>query len=1522
MEHHPRVVSLGCAVFAAVLVILSAPAWVGAVHLPGTAARSGAPDRAAVTRLLVKLAPGEVAATVESRVTRRLRSPRGPMRTRPVLRARPGRSRAGLERTLGRLQVVDLPPGQSAADALTAYRQDPGVEYAEIDAVVRVLDTEPDDQKYGTLYGLRNIDAPRAWDVSQGDPSSVVAVVDTGIDYGHPDLAGNLWVNPGEIAGNGIDDDDNGFADDVHGYDFVDEDGDPLDLHGHGTHVAGTIGAVGNNHLGVVGVNWSVRIMALRFLDAEGSGSISDAIRALDYAVQMGARVTNNSYGGGSESQAMREAIAAAQAAGQLFVAAAGNDDRDNDVVAKYPSSYESDNVIAVAAVDENDVLADFSNRGVVSVDLAAPGIDINSTMPTYDAWLTYDFSKDYAKVSGTSMASPHVAGAAALIWSLDPSLRYDEVRARLLATVDPFGYPVATGGRLNVANAMVGLGLGVDPVAPAPVGNLVVDAVTQRTIRLRWTATGDDGASGRAALYDLRVSTSPISDANWDAATLVFNEPSPRAAGVVEVFAADGLFQGTTYYVGLRVMDEAGNYSPLSNVVVATTTPLTPAALALADGDEQLGPSGRDLPRPLEVVVTDATGLGVSGIPVTFTVVDGPPGAFATPGTVITDVDGVAATILTLGTLTPGDIGQTQRIEARTPGLPPIELRAGVHALVDLVGTWAAGPDVLPPDGSVRLIDIAAGDADGDGKRELVLAMYKAGPGQRGELRILESAGDDQLVEIFRYDDPSVLPSTIDYAEVADIDEDGIDEIVLFGRSDPFGLPEQPTIVILESTGDDTFVPAVHPITVPSRVLGNYAIPHSLVIADTNQNGIPEIIGAYGRLGIRVWEHDGPPGVHAYATRLDVAMPATYAEAYGPWEATVGDSDGDGRLEILLGITEFPNDPRFSVRFEYNELTAGYDLKGPIGLIESLDLSEPFPGLATASAVLVLDVDGDGVNEMVAPGTYGCNCAVVFLGKDYGPRPSDACPAGNLSILQATADDVLEPLWSNIGTITCFWHVARQLYASVVARPNALVLPAIATGGTSHVELISLWAANPFDFNDDLLIRIWDAPDGLGTPPLTSTRRLVWDDLDSDGRPELAAILDTAYADQRRLVVFEENLEINGNVAPVLAPIGPKAVAVGQPLVVALSAHDVNQDLLEFAADQLPAGATFDALRRTFEWTPDGAQAGFHVVTFSVSDGTETDQETVQIGVRRDLDGDGIADAPTPDDNCPTTPNANQADQDGDGLGDACDSCPSLAGASQDDGDGDGAGDACDVCPLIADPAQADADRDGRGDACDLCALDPGDDADGDGRCANVDNCPAHGNPQQEDGDADGVGNPCDVCPALADADQRDSDADGVGDRCDGTIDPCAAGSGVLTLKSVRVRYDTAKGDVLDLKGTTTADLGPALVASGDATFWMVGDGAPFMSARVPGALLDRNSKGTVFRVKSTGGTTDGLTQVTFKQGKLSSWKVTAKGQHLDLAGPPAAMQVLLKVGATCATSPPLTCVARSTGVTCGPPS
>jgi len=353
-------------------------------------------------------------------------------------------SNSGLRvvRGLGKAGQVLVRATDNPAAAIEEWlRNHPAIEYFEPNFISE-LTRLPDDASFSQLWGLHNtgqtggtidadIDAPEAWDLATGSAHIVVGVIDTGVDYTHPDLAANIWTNPGEIAGNLIDDDANGFADDVHGYDFINDDSDPMDDNRHGTHVSGTIAGVGNNGQGLAGVNWSSSIMPLKFLSAEGSGSTADAVRALNYATMMrstygvNVRLTSNSWGGGGYSQALYAAIQASGEAGMLFVAAAGNSSRDTGASPSYPASYDLPNIISVAATDHNDRLPAFSNYGATSVDLAAPGVGIYSAVP----------NGGYGSLSGTSMAAPHVAGVVALLWSNAPEATPAQIGNALLRT-------------------------------------------------------------------------------------------------------------------------------------------------------------------------------------------------------------------------------------------------------------------------------------------------------------------------------------------------------------------------------------------------------------------------------------------------------------------------------------------------------------------------------------------------------------------------------------------------------------------------------------------------------------------------------------------------------------------------------------------------------------------------------------------------------------------------------------------------------------------------------------------------------------------------------------------------------------------------------------------------------------------------------------------------------------------------------------------------------------------------------
>jgi subtilisin family serine protease/Ca2+-binding RTX toxin-like protein len=379
------------------------------------------------------------------------------------------------------IQLWQIATTLSVEETVKRYSQDRRVQFIEPNYNDNKLTTLliPNDPSFPLLWGLNNtgqtggtpnadIDAPEAWGALQdwgwfpNTGNAIVGVIDTGVDYTHPDLINNIWTNPGEIPGNNLDDDVNGYIDDVHGWDFFNNDNNPMDGHGHGTHVAGTIGAEGNNGIGVTGVNWKVKIMPIQIFSSSGAAASNFAIaQAIQYATANGADVTNNSWGGGAFSMAIYNAIQA----GRLFVAAAGNNAQNNDITPFYPATYNLNNIISVEATDHNDNLAGFSNYGATTVDLAAPGVNIYSTLPVGGSLM----GSNYGYSSGTSMATPHVVGAAALMVATRrdrglPDLTPVQLRQYVLNGVDVIpglSGTNATSGRLNLHSGVNQSGIG-----------------------------------------------------------------------------------------------------------------------------------------------------------------------------------------------------------------------------------------------------------------------------------------------------------------------------------------------------------------------------------------------------------------------------------------------------------------------------------------------------------------------------------------------------------------------------------------------------------------------------------------------------------------------------------------------------------------------------------------------------------------------------------------------------------------------------------------------------------------------------------------------------------------------------------------------------------------------------------------------------------------------------------------------------------------------------------------------------
>ncbi len=507
-----------------------------------------------------------------------------------------------------RFEGADIVPGLRKAyvnpedthAAIAALKQQPDVLYAEPNYLLYPAVT-PNDPLFlsNELFGLSIIGAPQAWNTTTGSNSIVVGVIDEGMDINHPDLQANVWTNPGEIPGNGIDDDGNGFIDDVHGYNFAVNTG-TIPAESHATHVAGTIGAVGNNNTGVVGVNWQVGLMSLKFIDGN-NGANSDAIRACAYAKLMrdrwvssggtqgaNVRVLNNSYGGGQFEQSFSDTINALNQSGILFVAAAGNDgtalEHDNELVPFYPSSYGSPNVVGVAATDSSDNLASFSHFGLQTVQLGAPGVGILSTEP----------NNTYGVLSGTSMASPHVAGAAALLLAANPNLTVQQLKGLLTFNgdlVSSLSGKTLTGRRLNIGKSFQALAEN-DTTPPGTVTNFHLNTQNGRSLNVGWTASGDDGTSGQASLYSVSFTDSTTG------AIIPLKSIVAAAPGVTQAIDVKLPYRHTAGTLTLREFDNVGNEG-----VPATFSVSVP----LVEGDPYLTSTGNPV-----ALSTGGTPLGL----------------------------------------------------------------------------------------------------------------------------------------------------------------------------------------------------------------------------------------------------------------------------------------------------------------------------------------------------------------------------------------------------------------------------------------------------------------------------------------------------------------------------------------------------------------------------------------------------------------------------------------------------------------------------------------------------------------------------------------------------------------------------------------------------------------------------------------------------------------------------------------------------------------------------------------------
>ena len=472
--------------------------------------------------------------------------------------------------------VIELPQrvrdaGMTVESAVRYFNQMPSVRYAEFDTAI-YPDFIPNDPSFGNLYGLHNtgqsggtpdadMDVTEAWDITGVGNEIVVAVCDDGVDWTHPDLAANIWNNSDEIPGNGIDDDGNGFVDDIRGWDFNGNDNNPIGGSGdsHGTHVAGTVGAVNNNGIGLSGAGRNTKIMPLRMYGASAPNWMSDLTNAVDYAWQNGAKVISVSYNIDGYTNALVEAIQRADAADVIYCNSAGNNGSLNPPRATIRDL--ANNVIFVAASDRNDNRASFSNYGA-KIEIAAAGVDVYSTLP----------GNSYGNNSGTSMATPNCASVLAVLRAYYPDLTDREALDRLIGAADQIPQLAAyiPGGRRANLNSA----LEEDTVPPSPVTDLTVLRRAYTVAELSFRTSGDDGMTGSAEGYDVRVSSAPITDANFDTAQQVSASVPNLPAGQMVTTQARGFWPGDTVFVAVQARDNLGNRSTVSSFGPFNTKP------------------------------------------------------------------------------------------------------------------------------------------------------------------------------------------------------------------------------------------------------------------------------------------------------------------------------------------------------------------------------------------------------------------------------------------------------------------------------------------------------------------------------------------------------------------------------------------------------------------------------------------------------------------------------------------------------------------------------------------------------------------------------------------------------------------------------------------------------------------------------------------------------------------------------------------------------------------------------------
>ena len=860
------------------------------------------------------------------------------------------------------LYHVKLAAGTSLSEALQALGRSDDVLYAEANFVVEAFGT-PNDPSFSSQWALQNtgqtpgtpgadIGAVSAWDITTGSRQVVVAVIDSGVDYTHQDLSENVFTNAGDCNADGIDDDGNGYADDCHGIDVVNDDPDPMDDNRHGTHVAGTIGAAGNNALGVTGVNWAVTILPCKFLDGAGYGSIADAIICLDYVAAMKDRgvnvvATNNSWGGGLFSQALQEAIRAHQQRGILFVAAAGNSGFDNDSLLTYPCAYYLPGVLCVAATTPYDDRAFFSNHGRRTVHIGAPGAGILSTTP----------GQSYTSLDGTSMAAPHVSGVAALLHAQVPGRDWREVKNRILAGGETRASLNGTISRKRLS-ARGALSCNNSPLAARlrPIQDQVLTGIAG--VELAALNINCGLAAGNVAL-----SVSP--------------------GGGTVTLRDDGLGRdhvgGDGIYTALWTPPTAGTFSlayPDGSVVQVTADPQLepgfPVQAFSGPGYYQGGPSVHTLVGDIDgdamlEILTTALAYG----PLYAWKADGTP----VPGWPVLDLPGTVYPAL--GELDTASLGSelvdghyeswiSPNLAARRgsglllPGWPKlVNFVASPASLADVDGdgideifteqedgqihayradgaSLVGWPPVEPVTGGQERHTSAIADLDGDGDLEIVTASGSTSGATFGGIYLFAYHHDGSRVSGFPVAVRGGYANT--FPVIGDVDGDGQLEIVVATRVPGSPFPTDGALVLSANGAVERTL----------ATTGNTSVGSAPALVDLDGDGFPEIV-LQTASAVNVWKGNGA-ALPGWPVTLGTYVPP-------PNGAPVaGDLDGDQQPDVVVLARDAEGGKVMALRNDGTPLA---------GFPKHLDR------LGSGAVPAIADIDRDGRNELIVTSDY-----------------------------------------------------------------------------------------------------------------------------------------------------------------------------------------------------------------------------------------------------------------------------------------------------------------------------------------------------------------------------------------------------------------------------------------------------------------------------------------------------------------------------------------------------------------------